>query len=334
MRGAMILSIAAMGAAQAQDGIDAPETYQVEWLGISRTDVSRFEVEFAFEGVDDQGDAVEIELDSRVVLQPNPPAYHVQTTATGDLVLFRLVPFDSDQTVLENEIVYERRFLYTYVRFPDSDRYSCGQSVSGGSPAVRRLEQQVPLPSAVFESLPAVERAWPDAEFDGQPVARYIMENLRTPEVRAGRLEFHVLPDEGQVVYFAFEGQGHFWANDYQLNGQLRYIYRLLPRPSSYVFQTAPECDPPNVQGVVLFEPSSEWIVREDRGFYLTNQSVRRLLEFHNQTLTIAGFELVNPPMEGFGSTSVTYRSPEGSFVDIVLYEGFDGTQVEIQFQP
>ncbi len=340
IRGLLIIALMPLSVSliQAQDdpGITAPDTYQIDWLGIPRSESSQFAVSLDFDGVDKQGEPLSVELDSRVILQPDPPAFELQAEATGDLAVFRLVPFGSEQRVVANQIVYERRLLHTYVSFPDATEFSCGQSVSGGAPAIRRLEQQTPLPERIFQSLPEVERILPDAEFDGQLVARYVLDEVRTDEIEAGRLTVHILPEIERVVYFAFEGYGEFLLNDYRATGHLRYSYTLQPleERDTYDFRPVTVCDPPQVRGVAVFEPSAEWIVRDDYGSYLTNQSVRRLLEFHSTSLGEAGFELVGPPIGGFGSTTVTYRAPDGAFVDIALYDGLDGTLVEIQFHP
>ncbi len=333
---ALILTLFPM-LVHAQDGtdpIEAPDSYIVELLGIPRTEASQFTVTYDFEGVDEDDESVAVSLVNQVAIQPDPPAYHSQAQATGDLLLFDMINTDTAQTEIESELVYLRRNLYTYVHFPTTQQTSCGKNVSGSTPAINRLSAQLPFPSNTFQELPPLPRVYPDAEFGEQQVARYALDDFSSFGIEQGTIELHLIPADNRVVYFTFEGNGQFYANETLVEGNLRYTYTTIPGPITYDFHKPTACEAPNVQDVAIFEPSVEWITREDTGFYLTNQTLETLIAFHQETLDTAGFEAVGEPYYDLGSVTLTYISPDSAIVEITLYDGFDGTQVEISIRP
>ena len=320
---------------QAQDdsGIDAPDTYEIDLLGISRTDTSQFAVTFGFEGHRLGGEATSVNLNSVVAIQPDPPAYHAETQATGDLELFRLIPVTSDQTEIENELVYLERNLFSYVNFPQEEQESCGKNISGGTPAINRLQSQVPFPSSTFVdgSFPEIPRVLPDIQFGERIAVHYLLPEFSSSTIENGRVEIHWLPDADRVSYFEFEGTGQFYVQDTQLEGNLHYSYTLISDNEHYEFSTPTHCETPNVQGATIFEPSPEWIVRENYGYYITNRSIDHLIAFHNDGLTEVGYELLGEPLYGFSSAGLSYLGEDGTWMRIDLIEDIDGTSVEIR---
>lgn len=322
---------------QAQDGdeqgVDAPDTHEIDFLGISRTDTSQFEVTFEFEGIRLGGEPSTVNLSSRVAIQPDPPAYYAQTEATGDLHLFRLISITSNETEIENELVYLRRGLYTYISFPQAQQESCGKNISGATPAVNRLQSQVPFPSSIFidGSFPEIPRVMPNIEYGERVAAKYTLEEFSSSTIENGTVEIHWLPDENRVTFFAFEGTGQFYVQDTQLEGTLHYTYTLISDNATYDFGLPTSCQSPNVQGVAIFEPSPEWIIRENYGYYITNQSIGSLITFHDENMVAQGFESLGEPLYGFGSAGLSYLSEDGTWIRIDMYEDLDGTSVEIR---
>lgn len=304
------------------------DTYQIDLLGISRAESSYFQVIYQFKGIDVDGEPVTIDLTSSVWLQPDPPAYRLEVEAMGTLSLFDLVPPASTQTSIRTELVYLRRGLYSLVEF--SDTFSCGKSIASGTPAINRLSLHSPFPSNTFWHIPPANRLLPDGEFAGQPTARYHLDGFDTAYIDDGAVEIHVLPEENQVVYFAFDGVGEFLANNRSIVGTLHYRYQLLPFPSGYEFEKPSRCTPPRVAELVFFEPTVEWIIREHQAFYLTNQPIDTLIAFHQVQLLELGYE-TSGPFYDLGRASLSFKTHDGVWVDVYFYDVMDGTQVDIR---
>lgn len=320
----LFLNLVGLGTlSQAQD-----DTYQIDLLGISRTASSHFWVSYQFEGIDSNGEMVSIDLTSTSWLQPDPPAYHLDVQATGDLTLFDLISPATPQTHIQTTFTYLRRGLYNVVKFPDS--MSCGKSIVSGTPAIDRLSLHSPFPSNTFEDLPPANRSLPDGEFDGQPTARYRLDSVNTSLIDEGQLEIHVLPEQNQVVYFSFDGTGDFLANEQRITGTLSYRYELLPFPPDYEFTKPSQCTPPMLAGLTFFEPSVEWVIREQEGFYVTNQTIDNLLIFHQAQLSDLGYETTEP-FRSTGQALLSFKTPEGRWVDVHFRDVVDGTQVDIR---
>lgn len=304
------------------------DTYQINLLGISRTNSSHFRVIYQFEGTHNDGEPVSINLSSTTWLQPDPPAYHLDVEATGDLVLFDLVNRAMPQTRIQTTLTYLRRGLYNVVEFPDS--ISCGKAIVGGTPAIDRLSLHSPFPSNTFGGLPPANRILPDGEFEGHPTAHYRLDSVNTSLIDEGQLEIHVLSDQNQVVYFTFDGTGTFFANERPITGTLSYRYELLPFPPNYEFTKPSQCTPPMLAGLTFFEPSVEWVIREQEGFYLTNQTIDNLLTFHQAQLSDLGYETTEP-FRSTGQALLSFKTPEGRWVDVHFRDVVDGTQVDIR---
>ncbi|NDJ86334.1 MAG: hypothetical protein GYB66_10640, partial [Chloroflexi bacterium] len=58
------------------------------------------------------------------------------------------------------------------------------------------------------------------------------------------------------------------------------------------------------------------------------------LTQFYEEQLSAAGFEGLGPPLEGLFQASISFRAPDGAYVDIVLIDEFDGTAVDITVTP
>jgi hypothetical protein len=219
------------------------------------------------------------------------------------------------------------------VNFPQTVEDSCGKNISGAAPALTRLQNQVPFPSSAFidSSFPEIPRILPDVAFGERVAVHYRLEAFHSSTIENGRVDIHWLPDENRVTYFEFEGTGQFYVQDTQLEGTLRYTYTLISDEEDYAFALPTNCQSPNVQGVAIFEPSPEWIVREDYGYYITNQSIENLIEFHNESMTTQGFESLGEPLYGFGRAGLSYLGSDGTWIRIDLYDDMDGTSVEIR---
>jgi hypothetical protein len=334
--GAVVGLIQPVQAQDGQSGIEAPETYDVDLINISREELSQFDVTFEFEGVNHRGEAVSLSLSNVVAIRPDPAAFHAINRAEGSLDLFRLGGEETDMGTLESELTYLGSALVTHIALPDAGSESCGKLTGGRRPAINQLDSLIPFPTEIFilGSVPEMPRLLPDAEFDGQPVARYGLESISNRTISSGSVEAHILPDTNRLTYFAFEGEGEFLARELPVEGTLRYRYRLLPPDPNYAFDRPAGCQVPAVDGVRLFEPSVEWITRDNFGTYLTAQSISNLVAFHEEQLAEAGFEQVNAPLVGSSFASMSYLAPDGDFVNIDLIDALDGTRVNVTIEP
>jgi hypothetical protein len=321
---------------QAQDNstpITAPETYTIDLINISKEVTSRFVITFEFEGTDEDNAPVYLTMNTQVIIQPEPDYYQANLSAEGNLQLFDLVSRNLSYKQVESELVYLNGQLVTAISLPETAANSCGKQTTSGTAAIYRLESQTPFPSETFliNAIPPLERLLPDGDFGNTKVARYANPNIKSDAIKEGQIEVHILPEFQRLTYFSFEGRGEFLINESRYQGKLQYTYTLLPDDSAHEFNRPDGCEVPQVYGVELFEPSVNWITRENTGSYLTGQNFERLIAFHQEKLTIAGFEALSEPLVTPTTAELLYAAQDETWVRIAMFYTTDGTQVEIQ---
>ena len=338
----MVLGFSTIAPVYGQDdgrGIDAPAEYWLDIIHLPNTHPTAFAIHYEFDGVNAETDeAVNLLLASSVTIQPETTRFYASLTAEGYLPLFNLVPRAAvDQTMLTSELAYLQKGSYALVHLPDSDQSSCGKQTLAPNAATIKLDEQLPFPTDIFfdNTLPAISRIYPDGDFAGKPTARYAAE--LDERIVQGQLEVEILPETKELIAFRFAGTGIFQADggDITLDGNLIYEYsRTIPSENQMIARPA-GCENPNVQGIPIFEPSVQWVVRADIGEYTTNQSIEKLIAYYAEQLPPQGFEFVEQTPVEFGHAMVTYIASTGDEVRIGFIDQVDGgVEVNIQLLP
>jgi hypothetical protein len=323
--------------AQEGEGVSAPTNYYLDIVGLPNDQTSAFTLNYHFIGNTTAQEAVRLNLTAQAILQPEPATFSVAIKAEGDLNRYGLVPRAAlTPTRIHLEHVYWRKGYYTAVELPDTNTVLCGKQTLAPNAAGLRLENQLPFPKDLFfeNTLPPLVRVLPDGEFDGKPTARYALA-VDTP-VLQGQAEAEIVPEDNALVRFNFVGEGRFRSGDMDLEGTLTYEFERVIPPADFEAGRPALCQTPNIQGVPIYEPSVQWIIRADGGEFTAAKSIPALIAFYAQTLEPLGFLFQlrqdNPNLR---QTLVTYTAPTGDTVYIELLEVVDGgVEVTIQIQP
>jgi hypothetical protein len=311
------------------------DTYSLDVINLPNTHPTRFYILYEFDGIDDStGEAVSLILESMVTIQPEPAALTATIDAEGSLSTYELVPREaSEETQIVSEQVYYQAGYFTYVQLADGAT-SCGKQTVGPQSAANRLEAQLPFPTEIFfeNTVPALPQLDKPGDFDGQITITYGDEVSN--QAVEGTFTAAELPETGELIFFSFDGSGRFRApGNITLDGDLTYTYERMEVPDDFVHGRPPGCQEPSVQGVPIYEPSANWLIREDVGEYTTNRSFETLARFYAEALF--DFELISDEEPTPNQRLLTYVAPDGDTVQIGFLDlGMDGVEVNILILP
>ncbi|MCI0710984.1 MAG: hypothetical protein L0154_12575 [Chloroflexi bacterium] len=325
----LLLSQVSLTSAQGDD------TYFLDVINLPNTHSTSFYILYEFDGANnDTDEPVMLTLESTVIIQPEPAALTAIINAEGSLFVYDLVPRDvREESMLHSQQVYFRAGYFTFIEL-SSGAVSCGKQTAGPGSATNRLEAQLPFPNDIFfeNTVPGLPRLDDNDEFDGHPTVLY--GDTVSNQAIEGTFTVAQRPDTGELISFTFDGSGKFHApGDITLDGDLSYTFERLTVADDFIHQRPTGCQEPAVQNVPVYEPSANWLIREDVGEYTTNQGFETLAQFYADALI--NHKLVRDEEPTPNQRLLTYTAPNGDTVQIGFLDlGQEGVEVNILILP